>query len=103
MRTLKPSVSLLQKRSPVATVTVERIRGHALQRRNKRFLHHNPLCVHCLQQGTYHAAGECDHMIPLWAGGNDDEANIQGLCHACHLAKSTREIAERMAGGVLGQ
>jgi 5-methylcytosine-specific restriction protein A len=24
-------------------------------------------------------------------GGQDDEANLQTLCHACHQAKSSRE------------
>ena len=37
-----------------------------------------------------------DHVVPLWEGGADDEANLQLLCGACHKPK-TREEAHRRA------
>lgn len=40
--------------------------------------------------------GECDHIVPLWEGGTDDEDNLQLLCRPCHKAK-TREEAVRKA------
>ena len=40
-----------------------------------------------------------DHIVPLWAGGSDDESNKQLLCDACHNSKTKREAAERAGGG----
>lgn len=98
MQTLQSRVVALKRNTQiVADVTVERIRGHALQRRNKRFLARNPLCTHCLQRNLVTAAAECDHVVPLWKGGDDDERNLQGLCIEHHHIKSAREQAERMS------
>lgn len=99
MRTLKPRVQLLQRpKATVVTIKHSRIRGRALQERNRRFLHHNPLCVECQKAGRVGEAKEVDHIIPLWAGGQDAEHNLQGLCIACHRVKTKRETAEREAG-----
>lgn len=38
-------------------------------------------------------ATQRDHVIPLAEGGLDDETNEQGLCDACHDAKSHNEAA----------
>ena len=100
MRTLKPRVQILQRpKATVVTLKPSRIRGRALQTRNTRLLHYNPLCVHCTEAGRVSAAVEVDHVIPLWAGGEDAEHNLQGLCIPCHEAKSRVETAQRMACG----
>lgn len=83
-------LSGLQQGTPV-----QRMRGRALQRRNHRFLHHNPLCVHCLKKGKVTAAQEVDHIIPLAEGGPDRESNLQGLCIPCHEIKSAEETRAR--------
>lgn len=62
-----------------------------------RLLSERPLCVACERQGRVAAATELDHVVPLWAGGTDDEHNLQGLCRACHAEKSADEAAQRMA------
>ena len=96
MQTLQPRVSTLKRSTTrVADVSVERIRGRALQRRNKRFLARNPLCTECLKHNIITAAAECDHVIPLWQGGPDHLSNIAGLCIECHRIKTTREQAQR--------
>ena len=34
---------------------------------------------------------EIDHIKPEWAGGSDDDANLQTLCETCHRAKTAQE------------
>ena len=34
---------------------------------------------------------EFDHVVPLWAGGRDDDENLQLLCYGCHGRKSRDE------------
>ena len=43
-------------------------------------------------------------MIPLSAGGTEDDENLQGLCKPCHDEKSARERGRplRMAVGLDG-
>ena len=50
-----------------------------------------PLCAECERHGRVRLASQRDHKIPLAEGGTDDEANEQGLCDACHEAKSLAE------------
>lgn len=51
----------------------------------------DPLCVECLRQGMARAATQRDHITPLAEGGTDNASNEQGLCDACHEAKSLAE------------
>jgi hypothetical protein len=37
------------------------------------------------------ASLELDHAVPLFAGGSNDESNMQVLCPTCHEAKSVSE------------
>jgi len=57
------------------------------------------MCVLCTAAGRFVLAAEVDHKVPVWAGGTDADGNLQSLCRPCHKAKSTREAAERAAGG----
>ena len=44
----------------------------------------------CAKCGAF--ANECDHIQPLQHGGDPyDEANLQCLCRACHVAKTRKE------------
>lgn len=38
-------------------------------------------------------ATEVDHITPKASGGTDDPANLQGICKACHRAKTQDEAA----------
>jgi hypothetical protein len=38
-----------------------------------------------------HYTFEVDHAIPLFAGGRNDEDNLQALCCQCHRIKSMHE------------
>jgi 5-methylcytosine-specific restriction endonuclease McrA len=44
------------------------------------------------ESGRYESCGhdvtDCDHIVELRHGGDDDITNLQMLCHDCHLAKT---------------
>ena len=78
--------------SKPATAT-KRVTGRELQRRRARLFTSNPLCVHCQQAGRVTLATQRDHIVPLEEGGQDVDANVQGLCAECHDIKSKTERA----------
>lgn len=96
LTTVKPRVAFARQR--IVSHYVERIRGRANQRRRERILSAQPLCVLCQAEDRVALATEVDHVVPLWKGGSEDDSNCQGLCAACHKAKSAREAAERHGG-----
>ena len=52
------------------------------------FERHGYRCRSCGRAGRL----ECDHVIPLEAGGDPyDLSNLQALCRGCHIAKTRRE------------
>lgn len=63
------------------------------QKARKAFLHANPLCKYCKDNGKYVEATVVDHIIPhrgdqklFW-----DRNNWQPLCKKCHDEKTWRE------------
>jgi 5-methylcytosine-specific restriction endonuclease McrA len=46
-------------------------------------------------------ATDCDHVIPSWRGGSDNDDNLTSLCAVHHALKSSREgnDAQAMARG----
>jgi 5-methylcytosine-specific restriction protein A len=76
---------------PTLSKTV-RVRGYALQKRNRRLSFANPLCVKCKAEGVTRVAVEWDHIVPLSRGGGEVEGNLQGLCRPHHEAKSREEL-----------
>lgn len=56
-------------------------------------LAHQPLCQRCLEEGRLTPAAEVHHIIPIEEGltGTQctalayDPANVQALCHDCHV------------------
>jgi len=64
-----------------------------LQEARRKLFAEQPLCVECMKHGRWREATERDHIIPLAAGGRDDESNTQGLCKPCHRSKSHAENA----------
>lgn len=75
-----------------------------MRRIRRRLLASRPLCEMCQDA----LASEVDHIIPVAGGDRSglpyppgwgmgslyDEANLQVLCHECHLAKSRAEAEE---------
>ena len=73
------------------TYTRRQITGRALQRERAALFAADPLCALCKQSGRATLADVRDHIVPLAQGGEDERSNTQGLCHACHDAKSQAE------------
>lgn len=57
------------------------------------------LCQACKRMGRATPGAVVDHIIPLWAGGSDEDGNKQLLCTPCHDAKTAQEAATRASGG----
>lgn len=86
-----------------------RARGRARQEARLRiWLRDGPRCACCgelidITPGTSRPF-ELDHIVPLWQGGEDTDANRQCLCvsydaegnkRGCHAEKTAREARER--------
>lgn len=73
----------------------------AYDRMRARVLEEEPICRPCDAQGLVTASVTADHIVPLAEGGTGDRGNMQGICAACHRAKTAREAArarKRRAG-----
>jgi 5-methylcytosine-specific restriction protein A len=71
----------------------KRMTGRKLQAARAALFKRNPLCVMCQAKGVITLAMYRDHTLSLGEGGEDIEANTQGLCGPCHDEKS---LAERL-------
>jgi len=80
-------------------VVPARVRGRPLQRARARLFEHEPLCVRCQAAGRVVPATIRDHVVPLAEGGADLETNVQGLCAACHDAKTQLEARRGQCAG----
>ena len=69
---------------------IPRLGGQAGVERRARVLARYPHCAHCHTRPSTIA----DHVVNLAAGGEDTEANMQGLCKPCHDAKTQVEAAQ---------
>ncbi len=58
----------------------------AWQRIRECVLQRDATCVECGAPAT-----DVDHILPLRSGGSNDLSNLQGLCHACHARKTSRQ------------
>jgi 5-methylcytosine-specific restriction protein A len=80
--------------------TVERKRGSAGVKDRQRIKERDcGLCVRCQKEGRVSLGKVVDHIVPLWAGGSDEDENKQLLCDPCHDAKTAREAKERAGAG----
>ncbi len=105
LQKLKPRVASTGNRIPTAAEVhrSKRLRGSALQARNRRLFQQNPICVDCAKLGEVEArrqgytitVDEWDHVESLAKGGVDDESNLAGRCLNHHRDKSERERIER--------
>jgi len=78
---------------------VERKRGYAGVLDRKRIRERDcGLCQQCKREGRTTIGHPVDHIVPLWAGGSDEDSNKETLCTPCHDAKSAREAKQRGAG-----
>ena len=82
----------LSRYNPRITDKTDRVRGRRLMERRALWFAQYPLCVHCKAKGTITLATELDHINALCNGGDDDDSNMQGLCHDCHKAKTLKDL-----------
>lgn len=81
-----PQAQWIKRPTPTKRVT-----GRRLQALRAELFRLRPLCAQCERQGRVTLATQRDHITPLAEGGADDNDNVQGLCEACHDAKSKEE------------
>jgi 5-methylcytosine-specific restriction protein A len=104
LQTLKPRLQAAGGRlavlSPVRPDVVERKRGYAGVKDRQRIRARDfGLCQECRRRGRTTVGHPVDHIVPLWAGGSDEDSNKETLCMDCHDAKTAREAATRARGG----
>jgi 5-methylcytosine-specific restriction endonuclease McrA len=74
-------------------MSVERLRGRALQRQRERvWLRDQGVCARCGHVTTFPSGFEMDHIVALANGGTNDDANMQILHHECHEAKTNEDL-----------
>lgn len=49
-----------------------------------------PLCVRCAERGIVRLAEHVHHIVPLAAGGGNEEHNLMPLCAQCHAQEHAR-------------
>lgn len=86
----------------LSTGEAQRTRGDAWMRTRERILMRDAglcRCDECRESGAVRLADEVDHRTPLWAGGTNDESNLQAINRDCHQRKTAREARERAQRG----
>jgi 5-methylcytosine-specific restriction endonuclease McrA len=74
-------------------VSVERLRGRALQRQRERvWLRDQGVCARCRRITTFPSGFELDHKVALANEGTNDDGNMQILHHECHEAKTNEDL-----------
>lgn len=73
-------------------MTVQRLRGRALQAQRKRCWLKDPRCARCGLVTAFPSGFELDHTTALVNGGTNDDSNMQVLHHACHEAKTNEDL-----------
>ena len=77
-------------------MSVERLRGRALQRQRERvWLRDQGVCARCGRVTAFPSGFELDHKVALANGGTNDDVNMQILDHACHEAKTNEDLGHR--------
>ena len=90
---IKPSITTIIDTRIGSSPNTERIRGGRLSKIRQRIaLRDQFACQIC---GRLTLKGEVDHIVPLFLGGSNADANMQWLDKECHKAKSEREEGER--------
>lgn len=104
LQMLKPQVQSLPPRltTPGTVASTTRIRGRARQVIRERILTRDwgiCRCLDCRRTGALQLADEVEHRLPLWAGGQEEDANRYAIAKDCHRAKSACETRMRATGG----
>lgn len=102
LQTLQPRLGRLEQRIASSTLAqTTRTRGGAWMRTRDRILTRDRglcRCARCKRDGDVKPAHQVDHVIPLWAGGADDDGNLSAINGGCHKDKSAAELAMQARG-----
>lgn len=69
------------------TSSTQRGYGARWQKLRRMILNRDPICRLCGRADST----DVDHVVPKSQGGDDSDANLQGVCDDCHQAKTVRE------------
>ncbi len=64
--------------------------GATWRRLRQMVLNRDPICRQCRREPSF----AVDHVVPKARGGDDSMENLQGLCRACHAAKTAKDAAQ---------
>jgi 5-methylcytosine-specific restriction protein A len=98
MKMLKPRIAMLKSGPAPLTTRTVRITGNTRQAINRRIMmRDNGLCqcTECKAAGRVRIAHEVDHVVPLWEGGAESDANRQAVNVDCHAIKTAAENKRR--------
>jgi 5-methylcytosine-specific restriction endonuclease McrA len=56
---------------------------------------HHPVTRALALSGFSRKLSQLDHIVPIWAGGDDSAGNLQVLCEPCHQEKTKSEARVR--------
>lgn len=101
MKTLKPRIRTLDTSTVKAGGMTQRIRGNSLYAVMRKFERGNPrICATCIRAGQVSYGEELEHIVPLWQGGSESDANREWICKAHHLIKTAGEAVQRQGRGI---
>ena len=63
-------------------------------KREELWMKGNKCCKHCEEEVDIKDT-RIDHIIPLAAGGSNEDSNLQILCQSCHLTKTQIELLNK--------
>lgn len=106
LKMLKPRLDVVHtsRVKQVSSVNQRLVTGVHLQARRFKMWLRDPTCQVCGRLVAHPEGYELDHIIPLWAGGLDEDNNCQVLCvyydelgdkRGCHIDKTADEAMER--------
>jgi 5-methylcytosine-specific restriction enzyme A len=64
---------------------------YAWMKMSRAVLQEEPICCDPFRIGCRNSSSHTDHIVPKRQGGRDERSNLQGLCSACHSAKTLLE------------
>jgi 5-methylcytosine-specific restriction endonuclease McrA len=102
LKQLKPRLASAGTKLKAATYNTQRhVSRGAWETTRKRILSRDKglcQCAGCRATGRIRPAREVDHIIPVWEGGTDADANLQSINVECHKVKTAQEQRRRTHG-----
>lgn len=92
LTTLKPKLATLSTTIKKHTTKSNRLQGLTLQNKRKEFwVASGGRCALCDRAFALRDM-ELDHIVPLLAGGSNNDSNLQMLCKECHASKTKLDL-----------